>query len=741
MNIFHGKLPHIIREPKAPKELQTELKWEIAWSNSRRLKPITWLLLFSLVVYMGADYLTVEQISSPQSHAIWLGIAIMRSIAMLSCVIFLLLFGPLKTLDDLRPRHLWVWKAYLYFFLAYTCLIVGHMFPLKETTAPIYIFLLGPSAFIAMTTRQVTTLLTLGLAAIAGSLYTFAPEVATIKYHLINAMIISWVSFVVAHVTYASTFRNFMNRKLIEQKNVQLEEARAAAEEANQAKSYFLAAISHEIRTPMNSILGMTEVTLRTPLNAEQRDYISTARESALLLLDLINDLLDFSRIEARKMRLISAHFDLPSVVLSAIKTIKLQASQKGLDLDFEIMTDVPRFLKGDPGRLRQVLINLLNNAVKFTEQGSIRVTVGPWKDGAGPPDRPIGLQFSIKDTGSGVPKEKMEDIFAPFTQADSSPSRNYGGSGLGLSICKNLVKLMDGSIRLETTMGKGSEFFFTAYFGQGDEKHAMKQDLLSASWDNTLPIKPSRVLLVDDNPINIKVEKIHLDRMGMNTTVVENGEQALKALADNEFDIVLLDLEMPGMDGYETARRIRNGHGPDAPGTQSAIPILAVTAHALATVRMQCERIGMNGFVAKPVSFGELGLAMRQILGGDWPEVPQPSHPHGEIAAVLDLVAASTQLGVSKTEIMHLLPNAMNEIKIKFDLTERAVRAPSLREVALQTHTLKTVAASIGAEATRRAAIKLENAARREELTLSTERLATLREEFSRLTNAVKAL
>jgi len=738
---FRNRLPHLIREPKAPKELRQEFKREISWSNCRRLKPVTWLLLSSLVVYMFADFFTIERIGTPQAHDMWLGIILMRTCAFIACGVFLWLFGPLRTINDIKPMHHWVWQGYIYFFLVYTATIVSYMFPLKESIGPFYIFLLGPPALIALTTRQTIVLLSLGMATIAGALFTFAPEAATIKYHLINAMIITWVSFVVAHLTYAYTFRDFMNRKLIERKNTQLDEARVSAEDANQAKSDFLAAISHEIRTPMNSILGMTEVALHTPLNSEQRDYIGTARESALHLLDVINDILDFSRIEARKLRLVTTHFDLPAVLHSAVKTVKLQAEQKGLDLDLEIMSDTPRFLKGDPGRLRQVLINLLNNAINFTDKGYIRVTAGPWPRIHDDKDRPIGLQFSVKDSGSGIPKDKIKSIFEAFKQADSGSSRSASGSGLGLAICKYLVSLMGGEIRLESHPDRGSEFTFTARFAEGDPKRATEADMLASAWNLQQPITPSRILLVDDNPLNIKVAKLHLDRMGMDTTVAESGTEALMALADNEFDLVLMDLEMPGMDGHETTRRIRTGEGAGRPVKQPDIPIMAVTAHALADVRKRCEQAGMNGFVTKPASFGDLGSAMRQILGGDWRESTGEPKPKIENAPVLDLIHASTSLGVSKAEIMHLLPNAMSEIGIKLGLTERAVRSNTLREVTLQTHTLKSVAASIGAEATRRAALKLENASRREEIELTHERLTSLRTEVARLETAVNAL
>lgn len=741
MRRFRDSLPQIIREPKAPAEFREEFEREVALSNSRRLKPITWLLLSSLVFYMVADYLTIKQSGLPQAEDIWMGILIMRPLAMVACGVFLWLFGPLRSMEDLKPRHLWVWKAYIHFFLIYTVIMVGSMFPVKESIGPVYIFLLGPSAFIAMTTRQVTVMLFVGMSALAGALILFVPEATTVKYNLINAMIISWVSFVVAHVTYASTFREFMNKKLIERKNRELEEARTSAEEASQAKSDFLASISHEIRTPMNAILGMTEVALHTPLSGEQRDYIETARESALLLLDVINDILDFSRIEARKLRLLSVHFDLPAVAHSAIKTLRLQAEQKGVALDIEIMPGVPRFLKGDPGRLRQVLINLLNNAAKFTDEGSIRLTIGPWKRVIVDPLRPVGLIFSVKDTGQGVAPDTLSTIFEAFTQADSSSSRSRGGSGLGLAICKKMVALMGGDIHVESRPGKGSEFIFTARFAEGDPSRASEAEILAAAPPASLPITPSRVLLVDDNPLNVKVEKLHLDRMGMNTTVAESGTEALVLLAERDFDIVLMDLEMPGMDGHETSRRIRNGQGAGKPVRQPSIPILAVTAHALADVREQCKKNKMDGFICKPTGFGEMATAMRQILGGEWREASAPISPKQESASVLDIVAASTKLGVSQAEIRHLIPNAMAEITLKLTLAEKGLRNTVLREVALQSHTLKSVAASIGAEATRQAALKLENASRRDDIGRSFERMALLRNEVGRLETAIKSL
>jgi signal transduction histidine kinase/CheY-like chemotaxis protein len=742
MPLSQDGLLHIIREPEVPPELRDRFRQEVDLSNSRRLKAVTWLLFWSLVGYLLADYFTVGRASTPQARDMWTGILVIRPVAMAACGVFLWLFGPLGGVEDLRPRHAWVWKVYISFFLVYTSVIVAFMFPLKMSISPVYIFMLGPPAFIAMTTRQATLHQTLGMGAVAASLYFFAPESATIRYHLINAMIISFISFIVAHVTYASTLRDFLNKHLIEKRNAQLEAARLAAEEASQAKSDFLAAVSHEIRTPMNAVLGMTEAALHTPLDARQRDFVGTARESALHLLDVLNDILDFSRIEAGKLRLVSEDFDLSEVMLSALKTVRFQAEEKGLDLDFEIIGDTPRYLKGDPGRLRQVLINLLGNGVKFTEQGYVRVSAGPWRGAAeGGCAGNMGLRFCVSDSGMGISPKLGDSIFEAFSQADGTSSRHYGGSGLGLAICRNLVRLMGGDIRVVSSPGRGSEFIFTACFGQGDPARAVKSESAADAIpaDLRVTVKPAKVLLVDDNRTNVKVARLHLDRMGMTTVVAESGVEALMLLAEEDFDLVLMDLEMPGMDGHETVRRIRTGQGAGRPVRRPDIPVLAVTAHALGDVRQRCVAEGMDGLVTKPVSFGEMAVSMRDILGGgeveEKPVTTQASLP------VLDLDLAAVSLEVSRAEVRHLVPNAMVELRLKFGLAESGVRTGTVRETALQAHTIKSVAASIGAEPARRAALGLENAARREDLDLCAVRLEDLRQEMARLERAVAAL
>ncbi|QJB55770.1 ATP-binding protein [Pseudodesulfovibrio sp. zrk46] len=729
-------LKYAYRDPQPPAEFQKEFRQSVTLSNCRRLKAVTLPIILVLLGLLVLDFVTFFNSEIYDTQIIAL---ILRAVGPIFCVAFFILVGPLRSINDLSPRHSLLWKGYMTIFLLYAAITVGVLFPIRGSVSAFYILLLGAPAFLTMTPRQVALHLFTGFLALTFSLSHFAPHEKMIQYHMINTGILLWVGYALSRINSMSAYRDFMNRKVIEEKNHQLEDARDKAQAANRAKSEFLAAISHEIRTPMNSILGMTEIALHTKLDKEQREYIETARESGLLLMDIINDMLDFSRIEARKFRLISTHFDLPAVIQSAVKTVRIQAERKGLSLDFETMEGTPRYLKGDPGRLRQVLMNLLDNAITYTEEGSVRLTVGLLKETSDDRDRPVGLRFSVKDTGCGIPQDHLDSIFDPFAQVGDSTARFSRGSGLGLTISRTLIQFMGGTISVHSTEGKGSEFIFTARFAPGDSQRASETDLIDASWNVNLPIKPSRVLLVDDNPVNVKVELLHLNRMGMTTTVADSGAKALDLLAENDYDIVLMDLEMPGMDGYEATRIIRSSTNGNQRVRQPDIPILAVTAHALGEVRDRCERIGMDGFVAKPVGFGELGSAMRQLLGGSW-NVATPDND-SKAPPVLDIAKAASQLGVTRSEVAYLLPKAVAEIAHKFELAENGLERSVLREVALQSHTLKSVAASIGAEATRRAAVKLENASRRDDGQLSVQRLEELRRELFHLQKAAKEL
>ncbi|QGY39216.1 response regulator [Pseudodesulfovibrio cashew] len=725
------KLAALLREPGPPEEMAAEFHRAVTLSNCRRLKPVAWLVIVALILFSAMDYVSF----GTRLPDLWRTLAFVRIVGLAGAGALLLALKGLSGPADLSPRHSWAWQCFLFFLLVYIVVVVCISFSVRQTLDPVYLLLLGPPAYLILSQRQVLLLQAVGLSTLTGAMVLFAPPGVSARFHLLNVVLLTWVSLIIGRITRGGFLREFMNKRIIEKKHRQLEEARARAEAANGAKSDFLASMSHEIRTPMNSILGMTEALLSTPVSGEQREYVETARESARHLLGIIEDILDISRIEAGRLRLSSENFDLPEVVLSAVRTVRLQASQKGLDMDFEIMAGTPRFLKGDPGRLRQVLINLLGNSVKFTDRGSIRVTAGPYGgDGTGG----TWVRFSVKDSGMGIPEDKARTIFEPFIQAAGSSSRSIGGSGLGLSICKTLVERMDGEIYLANPGGGGSEFVFTARFETGDGARVSKPSF--ASWSEPPPVRSSRVLLVEDNPVNIQVEKVLLERIGMVTEVAENGAEALRLLAEKDFDVVLMDLEMPGMDGYDVTRCIRSGEGGPAPVRRSDIPIVAVTAHALDDVRKRCERSGMNGFVTKPVGLGELGSALREVVGGgSVPEAPPTVEP--EEAPVLDPAMAAEALGVSFDDVGFLIPKALEEIRVKCRLAGQGVASGALRETALQAHTLKSVAGTIGAERVRRAAIRLENAARREDAELSVRRMDELKAEVDYMERAAEAL
>lgn len=490
----------------------------------------------------------------------------------------------------------------------------------------------------------------------------------------------------------------------------ELRELTKQAEAASRAKSEFLSNMSHEIRTPMNSVLGLSYLALKSVKDDKQRDYLEKIKSSGEHMLSTIDDILDFSKIEAGMMRVDTDDFDLTRLLHNLISQLSWRAKEKGLLFRLEIDTDVPQCIHGDAFRLNQVLLNLLSNAIKFTELGKVIMRVRLIKT----PSNLHHLRFEIQDSGPGIADEQQAYLFHPFYQVDSSSTRKTGGTGLGLAISKKLVKLMHGEIGLESRLGVGSTFWVSLPLQNSNKISAQDINTVSANLNTASGISGARILLVENNKLNQQVAKELLEQFGASVFIAVDGQQALDALEKETFDCILMDVQMPVMDGVEATRRIRAN-----PRLSGSI-IIAMTASASREDRERCMDAGMDDFISKPIRPDILYTVLSQHLSGGASDASEEvALSSTAILAndppIYDLVRMSKTFGLEKEKLHQFLERFLDSMKTSLHELYNALQRNDMQALLALVHDMKASASLVDSKTLLELCFDLERAAKQE--------------------------